>query len=189
MTRKALLAWAAAMSLTASAFAQESATLTLRSGERVSAQLMDLGGVGYTVKVDGQQRQIPTNDVAAIDFTGGGVSNTDWDKLSGGGQVLIMKSGETVTGQLVDIGGSSPLRMTFKTPSGDRDIPSSDIARIIMALSSGLFAATAQGTAVALVDDHHRARAIAVVVGGTTVAVAVGAPLGALCSAVENATT
>ena len=54
------------------------------------------------------------------------------------------------------------------------------IARIIMALSSGLFAATAQGTAVALVDDHHRARAIAVVVGGTTVAVALGAPLGAL---------
>ncbi|CAN7647254.1 MFS transporter [Mesorhizobium caraganae] len=57
------------------------------------------------------------------------------------------------------------------------------IARIIMALSSGLFAATAQGTAVALVDDHHRARAIAVVVGGTTVAVALGAPLGALVAA------
>ncbi|TIO82722.1 MAG: MFS transporter, partial [Mesorhizobium sp.] len=29
------------------------------------------------------------------------------------------------------------------------------LARIVMALSSGLFAATAQGTAVALVDDHH----------------------------------
>ncbi|RVC80000.1 MFS transporter, partial [Mesorhizobium sp. M4A.F.Ca.ET.022.05.2.1] len=57
---------------------------------------------------------------------------------------------------------------------------------MIMALSSGLFAATAQGTAVALVDDHHRARAIAVVVGGTTVAVAVGAPLGALVAAVAG---
>ena len=53
-------------------------------------------------------------------------------------------------------------------------------ARIVMALASGLFAATAQATAVALVDAHHRARAISVVVGGTTVAVAVGAPLGAL---------
>ncbi|WP_296744081.1 MFS transporter [Mesorhizobium sp.] len=60
------------------------------------------------------------------------------------------------------------------------------IARIVMALSSGLFAATAQGTAVALVDDHHRARAIAVVVGGTTVAVAVGAPLGALVAAIAG---
>ena len=53
-------------------------------------------------------------------------------------------------------------------------------ARIVMALASGLFAATAQATAVALVDAHHRARAISVVVGGTTIAVAVGAPLGAL---------
>jgi len=54
------------------------------------------------------------------------------------------------------------------------------VARVLMALASGLFAATAQATAVSLVDDHHRARAIAVVVGGTTVAVALGAPLGAL---------
>ncbi len=59
------------MSLTAMAFAQQSATVTLRSGERLSAQLMDLGGVGYTVRVDGQERQIPANEVAAIDFTGG----------------------------------------------------------------------------------------------------------------------
>jgi predicted MFS family arabinose efflux permease len=53
-------------------------------------------------------------------------------------------------------------------------------ARVLMALAAGLFAATAQATAVSLVDEHHRARAIAVVVGGTTVAVALGAPVGAL---------
>ena len=158
MTRKTVLAWAAAMSLTAIAFAQQSATLTLRSGERISAQLMDLGGVGYTVRVDGQERQIPANDVAAIDFTGGSISTADWDKLSGGGQVLILKSGETISGQLVDIGGSSPLRMTFRTPSGERDFSSNDIARIVMsrpdnaattgsAASSG--AATGPGITVA----------------------------------------
>lgn len=133
MTRKTVLAWAAAMSLAATVFGQQGATLTLKSGEQLSAQLMDLGGVGYTVKVDGRERQIPANEVAAIDFTGGAISNSDWDKLSGGGQVLILKSGETVTGQLIDIGGSSPLRMTFRTPSGERDFPSNDIARIIMA--------------------------------------------------------
>jgi predicted MFS family arabinose efflux permease len=60
------------------------------------------------------------------------------------------------------------------------------VARILMALAAGLFAATAQATAVALVDEHHRARAIAVVVGGTTVAVAVGAPLGALLAAIAG---
>lgn len=142
MTRKTVLAWAAAMSVTAIAFAQQSATLTLRSGGRLSAQLMDLGGVGYTVRVDGQERQIPANDVAAIDFTGGSISTADWDKLSGGGQVLILKSGETISGQLVDIGGSSPLRMTFRTPSGERDFSSNDIARIVMSRPDNAAATT-----------------------------------------------
>jgi len=146
MMKKGVLAWSiAAMSLTGMSFAQQSATLTLRSGERLSAQLMDLGGVGYTVKVDGQERQIPANEVAAIDFTGGSISNSDWDKLSGGGQVLVLKSGETITGQLVDIGGSSPLRMTFRTPSGERDFTSNDIARIIMSRPAN---ANAPNTAV-----------------------------------------
>jgi DHA1 family inner membrane transport protein len=54
------------------------------------------------------------------------------------------------------------------------------IARVIMALAAGLYVATAQATAVAISEPHHRARAIAVIVGGTTVAVAFGAPLGAL---------
>jgi hypothetical protein len=146
MTRKILFAWTAAMSLTAIAFAQQSATLVLRSGEKLSAELMDLGGVGFTVKVDGQQRQIPANDVAAIDFTGGGnISNADWDKL-GSGQAVILKSGETITGQLVDIGGSSPLRMTVRTSSGERDFPSSDIARIIMSRPDNAAPSSAVGS-------------------------------------------
>ena len=53
-------------------------------------------------------------------------------------------------------------------------------ARMLMALASGLFAATAQATAVAMSAPHHRARAISVIVGGTTLAVAFGAPLGGL---------
>ncbi|MDR3476044.1 MAG: MFS transporter [Devosia sp.] len=53
------------------------------------------------------------------------------------------------------------------------------VARVVMALAAGLYAATAQATAVAIAEPHHRARAISVVVGGTTVAVAFGAPLGA----------
>ena len=54
------------------------------------------------------------------------------------------------------------------------------VARVLMALAAGLYAATAQATAVAISEPHHRARAISVIVGGTTVAVAFGAPLGAL---------
>jgi hypothetical protein len=55
-----ILTWSvAAMSLSGVAFAQQSATLTMRSGEQLNAQLMDLSGVGYTVSVNGQERQIP----------------------------------------------------------------------------------------------------------------------------------
>jgi predicted MFS family arabinose efflux permease len=56
-------------------------------------------------------------------------------------------------------------------------------ARLLIAVVAGLYAATAQATAVAISEPHHRARAIAAIVGGTTLAVAFGAPLGALISA------
>jgi DHA1 family inner membrane transport protein len=55
-------------------------------------------------------------------------------------------------------------------------------ARIVMAFAAGLYAATAQATAVSIAAPEHRARAVAVVVGGTTLAVALGAPLGAFVS-------
>ncbi|WP_026619729.1 putative MFS family arabinose efflux permease (plasmid) [Ensifer sp. WSM1721] len=56
-------------------------------------------------------------------------------------------------------------------------------AQIVMGMASGLFAATAQATAVSLAGSEHRALAISIVVGGTTFAVALGAPLGALIAA------
>jgi predicted MFS family arabinose efflux permease len=60
------------------------------------------------------------------------------------------------------------------------------IGRVVMALAAGLYAATAQATAVAISEPHHRARAISVIVGGTTIAVAFGAPLGALLAGVAG---
>ena len=84
--------------------------------------------------------------MAAIDF-GGGIGTGDWDKLSGGTQLLILKSGENISGELTDIGGTSPLRMTFRTPSGERDFSSSDIARILMARPDNVPASTATSTA------------------------------------------
>jgi predicted MFS family arabinose efflux permease len=86
----------------------------------------------------------------------------DWDRR----RVILTTLAVFVVGNVV-----AALSSSFEVLLG---------ARILMALSAGLFAATAQATAVSLVDEHHRARAIAVVVGGTTVAVALGAPLGAL---------
>lgn len=53
-------------------------------------------------------------------------------------------------------------------------------AQIVMGASAGLYAATAQATAIMLAGIEHRAKAVAAVVGGTTIAVALGAPLGSL---------
>ncbi|MCB0486636.1 MAG: MFS transporter, partial [Flavobacteriaceae bacterium] len=53
-------------------------------------------------------------------------------------------------------------------------------AQIVMGGAAGLFVSTAQATAVALVEPHHRARAVSIVFSGTTFAVALGAPLGSL---------
>jgi predicted MFS family arabinose efflux permease len=57
-------------------------------------------------------------------------------------------------------------------------------ARILMAFSAGLYTATAQATGVAISSPDHRARAISAIVGGTTMAVAFGAPIGALVAGV-----
>lgn len=57
------------------------------------------------------------------------------------------------------------------------------MAQLVMGAAAGLFASTAQATAVALVGPERRALAISVVVGGTTFAVALGAPLGSLIAA------
>lgn len=141
MFKRTILALSvAALTVTGVAQAQENATLTLKSGEKITAQLMDLGGVGFTVKVDGIEKQIPTNDVAVIDFGGGSMTDADWAKVSGGQPLIWLKSGETVNGQLYDISGSSPLKITIKTASGEREFSSNEIGRILLARPSNAVA-------------------------------------------------
>jgi hypothetical protein len=105
----------------------------LRSGEKVAGQLVDMGGVGFTVRVNGQERQIATNDVSVIDFTGNGdVSEADLNR----GQTLWLRNGQTIDGQLYDIAGTAPLKITMKTSSGDREFASSEVGRIVLSRPS-----------------------------------------------------
>jgi hypothetical protein len=150
MFKRTILALAiAALTFSGVAQAQENATFTLRSGEQLSGQLMDLGGVGFTVKVNGVEKQIPTNDVAVINFAGGSPSDADWAKVSNGQQVVALKSGDTVSGQLYDVSGSSPLKITFKTASGDREFSSNEIARIILSRPANTVATSGNNAALA----------------------------------------
>jgi hypothetical protein len=115
------------------AFAQDQATLVLRSGERVSGQLVDLGGVGFSIRVNGEVRRIKKAEVARIEFAGGGSLSPEWnEKLSSGQHVVQLRSGETIAGNLYDISGTQPLKVTVDTPSGRRDFNSTDIARIYL---------------------------------------------------------
>jgi hypothetical protein len=140
------------LSFTGVMLAQENATLLLRSGETISCQLIDLGGVGFTIRVNGQERRIPTNDVAVIDFTGN-PADTDWTKIAAGQQVVVLRSGQTIDGQLYDIGGRTPLKITVRTSTGEREFSSGEIGRIVLArptsaVATSGTAAPGGGTAV-----------------------------------------
>ena len=88
---------AASLLVAGAAYAQTSATLTLRSGDKVSGDLVDLGGVGYTIRVNGNERQIAQNDVAVIDFTGGTMSDADWAKFTGS-SLVVLRNGSAFDG-------------------------------------------------------------------------------------------
>src|SRR6187402_1235539 len=144
---------AASLLVAGAAYAQTSATLTLRSGERVNGDLVDLGGVGYTIRVNGSERQVAQNDVAIIDFAGGTMSDADWAKFTGS-SLIVLRNGQTIDGSLYDIGGTNPLRLTLKTSSGDREISSTEVARIVMARPNNVATATAtSGAGAAAVAD------------------------------------
>ncbi|WP_421846393.1 MFS transporter [Novosphingobium sp.] len=56
-------------------------------------------------------------------------------------------------------------------------------ARVLLALTAGLYVPNANALAGALAAPHHRGRALAIVNGGITVAIAIGVPLGAIVGA------
>jgi hypothetical protein len=116
--------------ISSAATAQENATIVMRNGERQSGELVDLGGVGFTLRVNGQDRQIPVNDVHAVEFQGGSPSGDVQNKVNAGQSVVVLRSGEVIDGRLFDIGGTHPLRVTIDTPGGRRDFTSNDVAAI-----------------------------------------------------------
>jgi hypothetical protein len=112
--------------------AQESTSVALKSGEQFSGQLVDLGAPGFTFEVNGQKRVVPKNDVVSINFEGGQDANkpSQIDNLSAGQSAIVLKSGEVVVGEFYDIGGTEPLRLTFRTSGGEREVSSNDVRAI-----------------------------------------------------------
>jgi hypothetical protein len=149
-TMKRLIAFIAAAGLAAALSApveaQVGARFVLRSGEQVSGELVDMGGSGFTARVNGQTRTWSVGDVAVIDFTGNSSFPTHEINAVNGNHVLVTRGGEVVAGTLYDVGGTNPLRLTFSVNGANRDYSSNDVARIYFARPGTTAAATPSGT-------------------------------------------
>jgi len=127
------------------AAAQETATLALRSGERPSGQLIDMNARGFVLNINGQERIIPSNEVAAVEFVVGPAPADAQARINAGQPVVVMRSGQVIEGRLSDVGGTAPLRLTIETASGPREFTSSEVAQIYVnpVAAAGAPAATA----------------------------------------------
>jgi hypothetical protein len=109
------------------AFAQ-SATIVMRNGDRVRADVIDMGR-NFTLNVNGQTRQVPIGDIVLIDFAGDGrnVAADEISKVNGAnGGYVVMRNGEQFNASLQDFTGK-PLIAVF---SNGRRSNIGDVARI-----------------------------------------------------------
>lgn len=145
-----LVVFGVLMAATASLAAAAPVTLILRSGGRVTGDLIDLKAVGFVINVGGAERQIARDDVAAIAFANDQFPAAETARIEGGRAFIVLTGGDTFYGSLEDIGGTSPLRLSFRTPGGDRELNSDQVARIYFASWQGMGTSTDSGTAAAL---------------------------------------
>jgi hypothetical protein len=124
--------------------AQVVATLVLRDGQRPSGELVDLNASGFTLRVNGQSRQFPVNDVATVEFVVAAAPAEAKARIDAGQPIVVLRNGQIIEGRLYDIRGTRPLRLTIDTPSGRRDYTSSDVAQIYLHAPRGPAAALAQ---------------------------------------------
>lgn len=118
--------------------AQVGVTMHMRNGDAVQATLIDLGAGGFEVRVGNDTRMVPKDQVAWVDFGGSvNVSQANLDSISGSNHLIVMKNGDTMLGNWDDVGGTTPLRLTFQTSGGNRDLTSNDVARIYMVRPGG----------------------------------------------------
>ena len=118
------------IALSAAEASAQTATVVMRNGERLRADVVDMGRA-FTFNVNGQQRSVPVGDVVMLDFAGDGrnVSAEEVGKVnSANGGYVVMRSGEQFNASLQDFTGN-PLIAVF---SNGRKANLSDVARIYM---------------------------------------------------------
>lgn len=133
-----VMAMAAVVGAGALVQAQASVTLHFRNGDSMPAMLVDLKADGFEVTVRGESRMIGKGEVAWVDFGGNvNVPASAFRDMTPIDHLIVFKNGDTMFAEWVDVGGTSPLRIAIRTRGAERDLSSSDIARIYLARPRG----------------------------------------------------
>jgi hypothetical protein len=131
MIRRLTLAALAMVLVASSALAGAHATIVLKSGNRVTGDLRDHGGIGLTIYVNGQRRVVQDREVARIEFRDNApVPEEVRAQFKADQHVAVLTNGNAVVGRLYDMTGTGPLRITFDTPTGTRRLSSDEIRTI-----------------------------------------------------------
>jgi hypothetical protein len=131
MMKKAVLSLALLGALAVTAAAQvpgAPATIVMRSGDRIAADVIDIAAPGLLIRQNGQERNVPPSEIAQIDFAGDGRSSAG----AGGQPRILLRNGQTVDGRLSDIGGNQPKILYVDTSSGQRQFNSDEVALVVL---------------------------------------------------------
>src|SRR5262249_15179970 len=127
-------ALAAILMLSAAQVFAQNATVVLRNGDRMQADVLDMGA-SFTFRVNGREERVPIRDVVLIDFDGNGrnISRYELERANDASAdgFVVMRNGDTFVGRLMDI-HAMPSRGVFSTGRGERDIELSRISRIYL---------------------------------------------------------
>jgi hypothetical protein len=112
--------------------AQESATLVLRDGQRLTGDVVEMTSQGVTLRANNQDRTYPVNAVAAIEYVAGPVTQETRAKLDAGKPVVVLRNGSVVEGRLTAITKQTPRRFSIETPAGPHAVMSNEIAQVYL---------------------------------------------------------
>ncbi len=140
--RRMLLAATFLLAIGNWALAQDSVTVMLRSGERLTGRFDGVANGRFYLDIsDTDERHIPMDQIALIDLVGGasGLPETELSQARGSAHVLVTRDSNLVRGQLVRIDGSriqgnqDPAFVVFRTESGEeRRVAMRDVGRLYL---------------------------------------------------------
>jgi hypothetical protein len=124
----------------------QSGTVVMRNGDRVQAEVRDMGA-NFALRVNGQPRQVPIGDIVLIDFTGNGrdISNEELSRANAANGYVVMKNGETFNASLKDLTGD-PLIAIF---TNGRRANLGEVSRIYLGSVNNVPGFPAQSAAIA----------------------------------------